>query len=184
MKLVVGNFDGDASWRDDIGVVYNDGPGNFSFRILIATGSPGSPTFAELATLMWDSGPWRWCWEWGGYPFAADFDNDGRTDVASFYRVNICHAQLVPFYGNADRTMTIPAAPAWDSGPNTWCPLRTAVSVSDVNADGQPDLTAVYHCCLGYQVKVYTFTASGRTFGAPVLRWAGSIGPAGTRVNE
>ncbi|SNY48084.1 discoidin domain-containing protein [Paractinoplanes atraurantiacus] len=229
VKLVAGNFDGDAAGRTDIAVIHNDGNATFSIRVLLANGSPGAPTFAapatwythpagwadwvnmktfagdfdgdgrvdigylyqypncqtkmwvhygtpggfETAGLKWDSGAGAFCWAAADL-VTGDFDADGRGDVSLLYDLGGCTATLMPFYGNADRTVTSPGR-AWTSAAGSWCGGRTALSTA-----GTTGIAALYRVGTGFQLRGYTFGAAGRSFGPPVLAYRGAVGPRGT----
>jgi hypothetical protein len=168
-RFVAGDFDGDR--KLDIGSFYQYPSCQSKLWVHYATGSA-----FQQGSLVWDSGVNNFCWDRMD-PVTGDFDGDGRTDAATFYRYDGCQSIVWAWYGNADRTVTSPT-PKWGSGGNSWCADKVERFAGDVDGDGRADLAAVYRCCGAYQAKLYTLTAGAdRTFAAPQMRWEGGVGP-------
>ncbi|MFF5076431.1 discoidin domain-containing protein [Actinoplanes sp. NPDC000266] len=166
LKTFAGDFDGDG--RVDVGYLYQYP--NCQTKMWIHYGTPGG---FEPAGLKWDSGAGAFCWSATDL-VPGDFDADGRGDVVLLHDRGGCTTTLVPFYGNADRTVGSPGR-VWTSAAGAWCGGRTALST--VGATG---IAAFYRCCGGYQLRGYTFAAAGRSFAPPVLAYRGGAGPRGT----
>jgi hypothetical protein len=174
MKVFATDLDGDG--RVDVGNFYQYASCQTKLWVHFNTGSAFT-----TGNLLWDSGVNNWCWD-RMYHVSGDFDADGRGDIAAFYRYDSCLTRLFTSYGNANRTITPFTAP-WEDLTGAWCADRATYGAGDVNGDGLVDVTAVYRCCNGHQARLFTFTAAGRSFGAPVRRWEGATGPPGTRSN-
>ncbi|GIM97590.1 discoidin domain-containing protein [Paractinoplanes toevensis] len=166
LKTFAGDFDGDG--RVDIGYLYQYA--NCQTKMWVHYGTPGGFT---TAALKWDSGAGALCWAATDL-VTGDFDADGRGDVVLLNDLGGCTTTLIPFYGNADRTLGSPGR-VWTSAAGAWCGGRTALSTA-----GATGIAAVHRCCAGFQLRGYTFTATGRSFGPPVLAYRGAAGPRGT----
>jgi hypothetical protein len=173
MKVFAGDFDGDG--RVEMGHIYQYPSCVTRMWIHFSTG-------AALTTgaQVWDSGPaGSFCWAATDL-VAGDFDADGRGDVVALHDLGNCTATLIPFYGNADRTMTN-AGRVWTSAAGAWCGGRTMLTTANASESAPTDVAAVYRCCsASYQVLAYTFASNGRTFGPARLKYRGGVGPRGT----
>jgi hypothetical protein len=172
MKPVVGNFDGDPAGRDDIGVLYNNGNLVFTVRVLLATGSPGSPSFAAPAT--WYTNPQGWA-DWALMkPFAGDFDGDGRADFGHIYQYASCQTKMWLQYSTG--TSLAAGLQVWDSGVNNWCWDRGDPVVADYDNDSRTDVALLYRYD-GCKSGLWTiYGNANRTVTAPVLSWMSGAG--------
>jgi hypothetical protein len=172
LKVFAGDLDGDG--RVDVSHLYQYPNCQSRIWTHFSTGS----AFGQ-GVQMWDSGPGTFCWA-ATELLAGDFDADGRGDVVALQDLGGCTATLIPFYGNANRTLAA-VGRVWTSAAGAWCGGRTVLSTANAAAgDTRMDVAAIYRCCLGYQVRVYTFASVGRSFGAPALKHRGAVGPRGT----
>jgi hypothetical protein len=231
MKLVAANFDRDPAGRDDIGVLYNSGNQVTSLRVLIATGTPGSTSFAAPVTWftgnldwgslkpfggdfdgdgfgdvgylraysgcqskvwahfgsgtafavgveLWDSTANAMCWDRAEVA-SGDVDNDGAGDIVLQYRADGCRIDGRALFGQATRSLApTPALTTLNGGFGTGCTTFTPW-IADLDGDGRGDLATLVRFGRGFQARLLNTAATGRAFVAPVVRWAGSLGPAG-----
>ncbi|WP_327587298.1 RICIN domain-containing protein [Nonomuraea sp. NBC_00507] len=168
MKIVAGNFDGDAQGRDDIAVLYDQGGSTVQLRVLVATGSPGAVAFAPPA-VWFQSG--TGAMDWSKIKIVAgDFTRDGKADIAEIKdlggRVGIF---LHPSSGSA-----FPSSQVWYDEPGRgWDWNSSKFVTGDVTGDGRPDIATLY----GFgrvQTALYVFAnkADGTGFVPPPLAWA------------
>jgi hypothetical protein len=98
---------------------------------------------------------------------AADFNGDGKLDLASFSNLNT--ANVVIQLGNGDGTFQPPLT--YSTDPFSSGPLSGQIAVGDFNGDGKLDL-AVSNNCLGYcptnsTISILLGNGDG-TFQAPI----------------
>jgi hypothetical protein len=173
MKVFAGDFDGDG--RVEMGHIYQYPSCVTRMWFHYSTG-----TALTQGTQVWDSGAaGSFCWAATDL-VAGDFDADGRGDVVALHDLGNCTATLIPFYGNANRTVTTPGR-VWTSAAGAWCGGRTMLTTANASETAPTDVAAVYRCCsASYQVLAYTFASNGRTFGPARLKYRGGVGPRGT----
>ena len=114
-----GDFDGDGNQDvvtasyDKLFVYYGNGTGTFD-RAPLTVYSYNSNTYV--------------------FPLAADFNSDGRSDIA-FFRTNPQTSQpaIAVYFGNADKTFKVPVF----SSPS---PMPTDLKAADTDHDGKLDL--------------------------------------------
>ena len=174
MRVLAANVDGDAGKRDDIIVFYDHGGYVFTERVFIANGTPGTPTFAAVAT--WFTQPASGGALLGNMQvLAGNFDGDAYGDVAFLYNYGSCQTKIWVQYstGSAFNFGSL----LWDSGVNNWCWDRTKPTVGDLDGDGAADIAATYTYD-GCETHLWTFYGgANRTLSAPAVQW--SSGPAG-----
>jgi hypothetical protein len=92
---------------------------------------------------------------------AADFNHDGRLDLAAAVLANTGVAQLQVFLGHGDGTFQNPVA----TGAS---PLNfSTISIADINRDGIPDIVSLADIDFGYVIQVTLGHGDG-TFGSPI----------------
>lgn len=114
-----GDFDGDGNQDvvtasyDKLYVYYGNGTGTFDA--------------APLTVYSYNSNTYV-------FPLAADFNSDGRSDIA-FFRTNPQTSQpaIAVYFGNADKTFKVPVF----SSPS---PMPTDLKAADMDHDGKLDL--------------------------------------------
>ncbi len=110
-KPLAGDFNGDGN--QDVAALYGYAGGTTKLWLFAGSGN-GSLAAPQM---KWDSGPNSWWWS-QIMPLAGDFDNDGKSDIAAFYKYTGGLLKIWSFGGSA----TGFAAPQmkWDSGPGNW----------------------------------------------------------------
>ena len=99
----------------------------------------------------------------------ADFNGDGRADVASIYNYPPAQTKLWIDYAQSNNTFT-QAQLMWDSGAGNWDWARSTVRAGDVSGDGRPDVVIMYD--YGNNVtKFWTFLGTGTGFALPTVWW-------------
>jgi len=139
LRVTAGDFDGDG--RGDLGI-FEQVSSNWA-RLWSArgrSGVTGEPTIYAPET-MWDSGSGGWDAERTKIA-AADFDGDGRSDVA-----------LLRGYDNKRTTLSVayasgvglyPPSQVWDSGSGNWELQYTRLAPCDAGASGRARLGLLY----------------------------------------
>ncbi|MEO3807983.1 FG-GAP-like repeat-containing protein [Sphaerisporangium sp. B11E5] len=98
----------------------------------------------------------------------ADFNGDGRDDVAGFYDYGDASAALWVWTAGQDGSLQAPVR-AWESG--TWDATRTKLVGGDFNGDGRGDVGALYDYG-DASAALWVWTAGqGGAFQAPVRVW-------------
>ncbi|NJC70227.1 trypsin-like serine protease [Planosporangium thailandense] len=133
-KPVAGDFNGDG--KTDIAAYYDYGNGRTALWLFQGVGTPSVTT-----KMVWDSGPGNWYWD-RITPVTGDFDGDGKTDIAAYYRYDNGLTRLFLFQG-LDAPSVTPKI-AWDSGTGNWEMTRTKPVAGDFNGDGKTDIAAYY----------------------------------------
>lgn len=173
VNAVVANFDADSQQRDDLAIFYDEGGYVFTVRMLMASGTLGSPAFDD--PVIWWTQPAS-----GGISIAnmkiysGDFDGDGREDVGFFYQYSNCQTKMWVQYstGTAFGNETM----VWDSGANIWCWANSQLGVGDFDADGHADV-AVFYYYGGCDTRIWMFYgADNQTIESPFVTWASGAG--------
>lgn len=144
-------------------------------RVLLATGSPGTITFA---------GPITW-WTNTASEFsriklvAGDFNLDGRADVVEFYDYGGERTAIFMHY--ASGTGFPGGTQQWDSGAGNWAWSHGKYVVGDFSGDGRPDIAVLYDYN-NSQVSLLVFPANASgSFAGGWQSWWGPAPPgAGT----
>jgi hypothetical protein len=117
--------------------------------------SRGDGTFSVTAFKPWDD-----YWVQSGSWQAADFDGDGKTDLAHM----CCFDYMNVWTSSGDGSFAVNQRQAW---PGYWV-QSGSWRVGDVNADRKADL--VHLCCYDY-ANVWTATGGGNFSVAPFKPW-------------
>ncbi|MBI2703788.1 MAG: M23 family metallopeptidase [Actinobacteria bacterium] len=104
----------------------------------------------------------------------ADFNDDGRGDVAFLSGPGASGSQLLISYGQAGGGMSA-ASLVWDSGGFGWEWDRLKLAAGDVNGDGNSDLLLLYSLD-GGSTMVFLAAGSGAGLSAPSLVWRSDPG--------
>ena len=105
----------------------------------------------------------------------ADYNGDGRADVASIYNYPNAQTKLWLDYAQSNSTFGPPQL-LWDSGVGNWDWSRSTPRAGDVNGDGRPDIVIMYD--YGNSVtKFWTFAGTGSGFALPVVWWDSQTAP-------
>ncbi|MET9319495.1 VCBS repeat-containing protein [Streptomyces sp. NPDC003038] len=100
----------------------------------------------------------------------ADFNGDGRDDVAAMYGYDDGSVALFTFLAKPDGGFNAPVK-SWAVGPKEWWFEHVQLTAGDYNGDGKADLAAMYDYSDG-SVAMFTFTAKADGgFNAPVKSW-------------
>jgi hypothetical protein len=140
MKVVAANFDSDPAGRDDLAVVFDEGNSSYTFRVFVATGAPGTVTFAN-PSVWWTNPPGYANWS-NLKPFAGDLDGDGYPDLAVLYAYDGCQTKLWVHYSTGSAFGEVKMV--WDSGLGNWCWDRAEPVSGDFDNDGRADLAMLY----------------------------------------
>jgi hypothetical protein len=167
------NFDGKA----DLALFYDYGDGHVSLFTLTAN-SNGDGGISP-PTLRWDGPSWGTATR---YLAGADYDGDGRTDIALVNDSGDGRLTLYTLtaHANGDGGFAAPVSrwtdPAWGTGTKF-------VSAGDFNGDGRADLALLYDYGNNH-VKLSTLSANSSGdggFANPVARWDSTTWGPGTK---
>ncbi|WP_144118414.1 FG-GAP-like repeat-containing protein [Catellatospora sichuanensis] len=165
-SYLAGDFNGDG--KSDLAAFYRyEEPGHTGLFTFTSNGTG----FADRQ-LVWEAAE-GWDSDRASY-LAGDFNGDGKTDLAAFYRYEEPgHTGLFTFTGNgsgfADRQLVWEAAEGWDSD-------RASYLAGDFNGDGKSDLAAFYRYEEPGHTGLFTFTSNGTGFADRQLVWEAAEG--------
>jgi hypothetical protein len=130
-KPLTGDFNGDGS--DEIAAFYNypnDNTGLFTFDV------SGGPVLQQ----RWESGEGVWSWD-ASWPVAADFNGDGKAEIAVLYQYPQARGALFIF----DLSTVEPALKKVWEITNPWATLNTAKLVAgDLDGDRKASIVMMY----------------------------------------
>ncbi|MET9675838.1 glycoside hydrolase domain-containing protein [Streptomyces sp. NPDC006482] len=163
VKLASGDFDGNG--RDDVGAFYGYEDGRaalFTFKSRTDGG------FADPVK-SWNV-PENYWWGENVKLTAADYDGNGRADVAAMYGYEDGGVALFTFTTRTDGTFENPVK-SWTTEPGNWWVENVQIASGDYDGNGRGDVAAFYGYSDG-RAAFYTFKsdASG-LFGTPLRSW-------------
>ena len=168
-KPLVGDFNGDG--KPDIAIAYDYGNSDMGLLVLANTG-----TSFRAAQSWYRSGPGG-VNLWAAKLVAADFNGDGKPDIAALYDYGNNDTALLVFI-NTGSSFRAPVS-WWNSGPGNWAWGSSTPLVGDFNGDGKPDVMVMYD--YGNSDMGLLFLANtGSSFSSPVT-WYRS-GPGGVNA--
>ncbi|MEV4130681.1 RICIN domain-containing protein [Dactylosporangium sp. NPDC049742] len=169
MRVLSGNYDNDPQHRDDLAVVYNDNTTVWTYRILVANGTAGTPSFAAPAT--WYTQPASGGADWNRMKVVAgDFDGDQLVDIGVFYDYGGCQTRM---WVNYNTVASFQGIFTWDSGPGNFCWAASDQQLTgDFNADGRSDVLHVYRFGTCNMSLFVQYGNADRTVSAVVGRYA------------
>ncbi|MFC8171928.1 FG-GAP-like repeat-containing protein [Streptomyces sp. NPDC057325] len=169
-RYTIGDTNGDG--RDDIVALYGYSTGEARLFTMTAKAD---------GTLNYYTGSWyvpAGVWERDrGKMTMADFNKDGREDLAVMYGYDDGRTEIRIFHARADGGFDGFVTP-YASLPGNWYATSTGNLVAgDVNGDGRSDLTVSYNYAVG-ETRVFTFYGNeAGTVDRPTSTW---YAPAGT----
>ncbi len=153
-QVLAGDFNGDG--HTDLAALYDYGDCESRVHAFISTGEGFDYSGPE--------GWWRdvqFCAGDAVHAAAGDFDGDGLSDIALFYRMNEGETRINVLRSEGDRLA--PDAQVWWQSTGYW-PGRVAhVLPGDFDGDGRTDLAALYDYG-GCQSRVHMFLSTGDGF--------------------
>ncbi|WP_406063249.1 DUF1906 domain-containing protein [Streptomyces sp. NBC_01077] len=163
VKLASGDFDGNG--RDDVAAFYGYEDGRaalFTFK------SETDGGFADPVK-SWNVPEKSW-WGENVKLTAADYDGNGRADVAAMYGYEDGAVSLFTFVTRADGTFESPVK-SWTTEPGNWWVENVQIASGDFDGNGRGDVAAFYGYSDG-RAAFYTFKpdTAGR-FGTPLRSW-------------
>ncbi|GIG18215.1 hypothetical protein Cme02nite_65470 [Catellatospora methionotrophica] len=180
-QLVMGQFDKVPG--ADIMEFFDHGScrtGGFLHKNLGTTFSAGQVVWDSNTTGAWCAASARYTV--GRYATGAY----GLDGIVATYDPGSCRMNVYTFTPkhvapNDTWTMEGPTL-RFDSGPSVelFCWNWTEPELRDLSGDGKDDLLLTYRCCGAFQQRVWQLDSNGTGFDAPVLKWQGALGPAGT----
>ena len=102
---------------------------------------------------------------------SADFNNDGKTDIAGIYRVSTTESKILVWINNGAGGFTV-SPNGWWSGAVNQSYTSGRVIAGDFNGDGKKDLAAaLYDASCSYKTKLIVWLSTGSSFASPVTWW-------------
>ncbi|MEW5627144.1 FG-GAP-like repeat-containing protein, partial [Streptomyces hydrogenans] len=164
VRYTMGDTNGDG--RDDIVAFYG-----------FVSGAAGLYTFTAKADGHLDAPKQSWnvpagTWERDRVKMTtADFNKDGRDDLAVMYGYDDGRADFRIFHARTDGGFDGFVTP-WSRPAGSWVTANTGnLLAGDVNGDGRPDVTTSYNYSTG-ETKVFTFQGNtAGTVDSPIPSW-------------
>ncbi|MFE5515043.1 FG-GAP-like repeat-containing protein [Streptomyces sp. NPDC056529] len=169
-RYTIGDTNGDG--RDDIVALYGYSTGEARLFTMTAKADGNLNHYTDSWSVP--SGVWE---RDRGKMTMADFNKDGREDLAVMYGYDDGRTEIRIFHARADGGFGGFVTP-YASLPGNWYATSTGNLVSgDVNGDGRPDITVSYNYASG-QMRLFTFYGNEEgTTDPPTFTW---YAPAGT----
>ncbi|GAA2243793.1 hypothetical protein GCM10010232_33530 [Streptomyces amakusaensis] len=163
VKLASGDFDGNG--RDDVAAFYGYADGRAAMFTFTSQTDGG---FANPVK-SWNTAPGNW-WGENVKLTAADYDGNGRADVAAMYGYENGAVALFTFDTRADGTFESPVK-SWTTEPGNWWVENVQIASGDFDGNGRGDVAAFYGYSDG-RAALYTFKSdtAGR-FATPLRSW-------------
>ncbi|HSR96423.1 MAG TPA: VCBS repeat-containing protein, partial [Kofleriaceae bacterium] len=164
-RFVTGDFNGDG--KADVGGLYDYGGSRTKLWVWHGTTSGLAPAVVE-----WDSGPNNWNLPQSRF-LAADFNGDGKADIAGVYDYGASTTGIWVWSGTAGAI----AAPVgrWNSGANNWSMPLSRFVAGDFNGDGKADLGAFYDYGGGL-TRLWVWRGVAAGLSAPSITWDSGAG--------
>lgn len=125
----------------------------------------GTATGLTAPTYVWDSGVGNWDWA-SSRETVADFDGDGRADVAAFFDYGGGQSKYWVFYAGVSGFTTTMVF----DGLGSWQPWRTREIAGDFDGDGKADL-GVFTDESSDRTQLWIFRGATGTLASPFLAW-------------
>ncbi|MDO8736035.1 MAG: FG-GAP-like repeat-containing protein [Thermoleophilia bacterium] len=161
-KIASGDFNADG--KSDVAILFDYGTSTSTLWILYSDGTSYSPQLA------WSSGVGQWDWNRSQLT-AGDYDGDGKSDLAIFYRYDNAMSGL--WYMKSDGTNVTPSL-AWSSHPGEWEANRSKITSGDFDDDGMDDVGVFYNYD-GARSGLWYLKSDG-TSATPGLAWLSGVG--------
>ncbi|MFF5928970.1 glycoside hydrolase domain-containing protein [Streptomyces hydrogenans] len=163
VKLASGDFDGNG--RDDVAAFYGYSDGRAALYTFKSRTDGG---FADPVR-SWNV-PENYWWGENVKLTAADYDGNGRADVAAMYGYEDGSVALFTFATRTDGTFENPVK-SWTTEPGNWWIENVQIASGDFDGNGRGDVAAFYGYSDG-RAAFYTFTSDAAgTFGTPLRSW-------------
>ncbi|WP_439378088.1 trypsin-like serine protease [Amycolatopsis lexingtonensis] len=166
VRWVTGDFNGDG--RSDFGAFYDYLDGGTNLFLFYANASGGF----DAGVIKW-SGALR---PLNARFTTADFDGDGRTDIAAAYDNG--NADLSVLTWHATATGVDAPVTQWRTGAGNWVLAQSTWRAGDFNGDGRADLAAFYDYRDNTANLFLWYGNASGGFDAQGVKWNGAI-PSG-----
>ena len=161
------NVDNDGDGKSELVIFYNYDNANTTLWQFDST-----DTGFAAPQAVWSSGAGNWDWT-RSKVVSADYNGDGKTELAVFYDYGWSNTGLWLFDPNG----TGFAAPrqVWGSGAGNWEQARSKVAGADYNGNNRTEI-AVYYDYGSANTGLWGFDPTDTGFVAPRLVWSSGAG--------